>query len=102
MQGTPGGLSPDAAAEVAVAVLVPCFNEERTVGQVVRDFHAALPHATVYVYDNNSTDGTAAAASAAGAVVRHEQRQGKGAVLRRMLADVEDDADVIVDGDATK
>jgi glycosyltransferase involved in cell wall biosynthesis len=82
-------------------VLVPCFNEERTVGQVVRGFREALPQGTVYVYDNNSTDGTAAAAAAAGAVVRAELRQGKGAVLRRMFADIEADVYVMVDGDAT-
>ena len=83
-----------AAAEPApiVAVLIPCFNEEASVGQVVADFQAALPSATVYVYDNNSTDRTALAARAAGAIVRHEGLQGKGHVVRRMFADIDADA----------
>jgi len=84
-----------------VAVLVPCYNEEAAIGRVVGDFRAALPGATAYVYDNNSKDGTAAAASAAGAVVGTERRQGKGHVVRRMFADVEADIYVLVDGDAT-
>jgi glycosyltransferase involved in cell wall biosynthesis len=84
-----------------VAVLVPCFNEEVAIAKVVADFRAALPQATVYVYDNNSTDGTATAARAAGAVVRRESRQGKGNVVRRMFADVGADVYVLVDGDAT-
>jgi len=86
---------------VTVAVLVPCYNEEVTVGSVVRGFRTALPGATVYVYDNNSTDGTAEAAGAAGAVVRQEGRQGKGNVVRRMFADIEADLYVLVDGDDT-
>jgi glycosyltransferase involved in cell wall biosynthesis len=84
-----------------LAVLVPCHNEAATVGQVVHDFRAALPEATVYVYDNNSTDGTAEIALAAGAEVRREQRRGKGHVVRRMFADIEADLYVMVDGDAT-
>jgi glycosyltransferase involved in cell wall biosynthesis len=84
-----------------VAVLVPCYNEERAVAKVVADFAAVLPGAVVYVYDNNSTDGTVAAARAAGAVVRHEAYQGKGHVVRRMFCDVEADVYVLVDGDAT-
>lgn len=84
-----------------IAVLVPCYNEEIAVAKVVRDFHAALPEATVFVFDNNSTDGTAAAARAAGAVVVHERHQGKGFVVRRMFSDVEADIYVLVDGDAT-
>jgi glycosyltransferase involved in cell wall biosynthesis len=84
-----------------VAVLVPCFNEEAAIVQVVEGFRAALPQATIYVYDNNSTDGTAAAARAAGAVVRQESRQGKGNVVRRMFSDIDADAYVLVDGDAT-
>jgi glycosyltransferase involved in cell wall biosynthesis len=84
-----------------VAVLVPCYNEEAAIGAVVSDFRAALPGATVYVYDNNSTDGTKARAAAAGAVVRGEPLQGKGNVVRRMFADVEADAYVLVDGDDT-
>ena len=84
-----------------VAVLVPCYNEEVAITRVVAGFRAALPDAVVYVYDNNSTDGTAAAARAAGAVVRREPLQGKGNVVRRMLADIEADVFVLVDGDDT-
>jgi glycosyltransferase involved in cell wall biosynthesis len=84
-----------------VAVLVPCYNEERAIAKVVADFRAALPQAAVYVYDNNSSDGTVAAAQAAGAVVRRETYQGKGHVVRRMFNDVEADVYVLVDGDAT-
>lgn len=84
-----------------VAVLVPCYNEEISIPQVVGAFRSALPEATVYVYDNNSTDATARRARQAGAVVRHEPRQGKGHVVRRMFADVEADVYVLVDGDAT-
>lgn len=84
-----------------IAVLVPCYNEEVSVGSVVADFQAALPGCTVYVYDNNSMDGTADKAAAAGAVVRHEPRQGKGHVVRRMFGDVDADVYVLVDGDAT-
>ena len=84
-----------------VAVLVPCYNEERAIAKVVADFRAALPDATIYVYDNNSTDGTAEAAQQAGAVVRRETHQGKGHVVRRMFNDVEADIYVLVDGDAT-
>ena len=65
-----------------IAVLVPCYNESKTVKKVVEDFRRALPEAVVYVYDNNSTDGTAALALEAGAVVRHEYQQGKGNVIR--------------------
>jgi glycosyltransferase involved in cell wall biosynthesis len=84
-----------------LAVLVPCFNEEAAIAKVVNDFRAALPQATVYVYDNNSTDGTAEVARAAGAVVRRELRQGKGNVVRRMFSDIDADVYVLVDGDAT-
>jgi hypothetical protein len=84
-----------------VAVLVPCYNEAVAIPKVVADLRAALPEATVYVYDNNSTDGTAAAARAAGAVVRREMLQGKGHVVRRMFADVEADIYLLVDGDDT-
>ncbi|HLG82320.1 MAG TPA: glycosyltransferase family 2 protein [Bradyrhizobium sp.] len=84
-----------------IAVLVPCFNEEAAVANVVADFRKALPHATVYVYDNNSKDRTAAIAHEAGAVVRAERRQGKGHVVRRMFADIDADIYVLVDGDAT-
>jgi glycosyltransferase involved in cell wall biosynthesis len=84
-----------------IAVLVPCFNEETAIDQVVGDFRAALPQATIYVYDNNSTDRTAEVARTAGAVVRRETHQGKGNVVRRMFADVDADLYVLVDGDAT-
>jgi glycosyltransferase involved in cell wall biosynthesis len=84
-----------------IAVLVPCYNEERAIAKVVTDFRAALPEATVYVYDNNSKDGTADAARAAGAIVRSETHQGKGYVVRRMFNDIEADVYVLVDGDAT-
>ncbi len=84
-----------------VAVLIPCYNEEQAVAQVVRDFRAALPEATLYVYDNNSKDRTVENAQAAGAVVRREPLQGKGNVVRRMFADIEADIYVMVDGDAT-
>ena len=86
---------------VKIAVLVPCFNEEATIAAVVRDFIAVLPNSTVYVYDNNSTDRTRAAATAAGAQVSVEPRQGKGYVVRRMFADIEADIYVLVDGDGT-
>jgi glycosyltransferase involved in cell wall biosynthesis len=86
---------------IDVAVLVPCYNEASAIAKVVGDFRAALPDATVYVYDNNSTDGTADAAAKAGAVVRREKHQGKGYVVRRMFNDIEADVYVLVDGDAT-
>jgi glycosyltransferase involved in cell wall biosynthesis len=84
-----------------VAVLVPCHNEALTVAEVVRGFRAALPDATIYVYDNNSSDGTAEVARAAGAEVRFERIPGKGSVVRRMFADIDADWYVMVDGDAT-
>src|SRR5271157_3601781 len=84
-----------------IAVLIPCFNEEVAIGKVVADFRAVLPGAEVFVYDNNSRDGTVAAAQAAGALVRREALQGKGHVVRRMFADIEADAYVLVDGDDT-
>jgi glycosyltransferase involved in cell wall biosynthesis len=86
---------------LAVAVLIPCYNEEAAIGKTVADFRVALPDALIYVYDNNSTDGTVKAARAAGAVVRNEAHQGKGNVVRRMFADVDADIYVLVDGDAT-
>jgi glycosyltransferase involved in cell wall biosynthesis len=84
-----------------VAILIPCFNEEVAVATVVNDFRRALPAATIYVYDNNSTDRTGEVASQAGAIVRSESRQGKGHVVRRMFGDVDADIYVLVDGDAT-
>jgi len=86
---------------VEIAVLVPCYNEEAAIAKVVADFRAALPSATVYVYDNNSRDRTLARAREAGAMVRSEIRQGKGNVVRRMFADIEADIYVLVDGDDT-
>ena len=84
-----------------IAVLVPCYNEAVAVAKVVKAFRAILPKATIFVFDNNSTDNTAAAAAAAGAEVFHEKNQGKGFVVRRMFTDVEADIYVLVDGDAT-
>jgi Glycosyl transferase family 2 len=84
-----------------VAVLIPCYNEQTTIAQVVSAFRAVLPAAAIYVYDNNSSDASAEAARAAGAIVRREAHQGKGHVVRRMFADVDADIYVLVDGDAT-
>lgn len=84
-----------------IAVLIPCYNESKTVEKVVTDFRRVLPDATVYVYDNNSTDGTAELAARAGAVVRHEYQQGKGNVMRRMFREIDAEAYILVDGDDT-
>jgi len=84
-----------------IAVLLPCYNEEAAIAQTVAAFRAALPGATVYVYDNNSADRTREVAAAAGAVVRSERMQGKGHVVRRMFADVDADIYVMADGDST-
>ncbi len=84
-----------------IAVLVPCLNEEAAIAKVIADFRSALPDATIFVYDNGSTDRTIELAKAAGAVVRSEPLKGKGNVMRRMFADVEADVYVLVDGDAT-
>jgi glycosyltransferase involved in cell wall biosynthesis len=84
-----------------VAVLIPCYNEEKAISIVVRDFRAALPDAEIYVYDNNSRDRTIEVARAAGAFVRSEPLQGKGNVVRRMFADIEADIYIMVDGDGT-
>ena len=89
------------SAPARIAVLLPCYNEEATIGTVVRDFRAALPAAEVFVYDNNSRDRTMELAQAAGATVRTERHQGKGSVVRRMFADIEADIYVLVDGDDT-
>ena len=88
-------------AGVSIAVLVPCYNEETAIAKVVADFRAVLPTATIFVFDNNSTDRTVEAARAAGAVVFTEPHQGKGNVVRRMFTDIEADVYVLVDGDAT-
>ena len=84
-----------------IAVLLPCYNEKAAIAQTIAGFRAALPDAVIYVYDNNSSDGTRAVAAAAGAIVRTERMQGKGNVVRRMFADVEADIYVMADGDAT-
>lgn len=84
-----------------IAVLLPCYNEEAAIAQTVAGFRAALPDATIYVYDNNSRDRTIEVARAAGAIVRTERMQGKGNVVRRMFADVDADIYVMADGDAT-
>ena len=84
-----------------IAVLIPCYNEAKTIHKVVTDWKKALPDAVIYVYDNNSTDDTAAIAQAAGAVVRHEYQQGKGNVIRRMFREIDAQAYIMVDGDDT-
>jgi hypothetical protein len=89
------------ARDIRIAVMIPCFNEAQSIHEVVSDFRRVLPQATVYVYDNNSTDETAESARNAGAVVRQEPRQGKGHVVRRMFADIEADVYLLVDGDGT-
>ncbi|HTK84430.1 MAG TPA: glycosyltransferase [Patescibacteria group bacterium] len=86
---------------MSIAILLPCHNEGPAIGKVVRDFRTALPEATVYVYDNNSTDNTAEEARKAGAVVRSEPVKGKGNVVRRMFADIEADIYLMADGDGT-
>lgn len=88
-------------APLDIAVIIPCFNEAQGINEVVLGFQKSLPEATIYVYDNNSTDNTKALAEKAGAVVRDELRQGKGYVVRRMFADIEADVYVMVDGDDT-
>jgi glycosyltransferase involved in cell wall biosynthesis len=84
-----------------IAVLIPCYNEAQTIAQVVSDYRAALPEATVYVYDNNSTDGADDIARAAGAIVRRERVQGKGNVIRRMFREIDAQAYIMIDGDNT-
>lgn len=84
-----------------IAVLIPCYNEEKTIGKVVRDAKAALPEATIYVYDNNSKDRTVELAKEAGAVIRYEHMQGKGNVIRRMFREIDAKCYIMVDGDDT-
>ena len=91
----------NAVASPRIAVLLPCYNEEAAIAATVAGFRAALPGATIYVYDNNSRDRTAEVAAAAGAVVRTERQQGKGHVVRRMFADIDADVYVMADGDLT-
>lgn len=86
---------------LSTAVLLPCFNEAGVIKDVVESYRAAIPEAVIYVYDNNSTDGTADIAAKAGAVVRNESNQGKGAVVRRMFADIDADIYIMADGDGT-
>jgi hypothetical protein len=92
---------PLTGARPVIAVLIPCYNEAAAIATVVRDFRVALPTASIFVYDNNSTDDTAEVARQAGAIVRRELQRGKGNVVRRMFADVEADVFVLVDGDNT-
>ena len=84
-----------------IAVLIPCYNESMTIDKVVRDYRAALPEADIYVYDNNSTDGTDEIARNAGAIVRYEYRQGKGNVIRTMFREIDADCYLMIDGDDT-
>ncbi len=84
-----------------IAVLIPCYNESKTIAKVVKDFKAELPEADIYVYDNNSTDNTAELAKNAGAIVRHEYMQGKGNVIRRMFREINADCYLMIDGDDT-
>lgn len=84
-----------------IAVLIPCYNEEKTIGKVVRDFKDVLPEATIYVYDNNSSDKTSEIAKAEGAVVRYEYQQGKGNVIRRMFREIDAECYIMTDGDDT-
>lgn len=84
-----------------IAVLIPCYNESKTIAKVVKDYRAALPEADIYVYDNNSKDGTDVIAREAGAIVRYEYRQGKGNVIRTMFRDIDADCYLMIDGDDT-
>ena len=84
-----------------IAVLIPCYNESKTIVKVVEDWKKELPEATIYVYDNNSNDNTAEIAKAAGAIVRHEYQQGKGNVIRRMFREIDAEAYIMIDGDDT-
>jgi hypothetical protein len=93
--------APQTASRPRIVVIIPCYNEALSIGKVIGDFAAALPEAQIFVYDNNSNDGTGEIAAAAGATVRREGRQGKGNVVRRMFADIDADIYVMVDGDDT-
>ena len=84
-----------------IAVLIPCYNESKTIKKVVSDFRSVLPEAVIYVYDNNSSDGTAVIAEEAGAIVRYEYRQGKGNVIRSMFREIDADCYIMTDGDDT-
>jgi glycosyltransferase involved in cell wall biosynthesis len=98
---TAGPQASGITGNLSVAVLIPCYNEASTIDAVVRGFREALPSARIYVYDNNSTDGTALKAMLAGAEVMRERRQGKGHVVRRMFSDIEADLYIMADGDGT-
>lgn len=87
--------------ERSIAVLIPCYNESKTIKKVVEDFHSVLPEAKIYVYDNNSSDGTDVIAKKAGAIVKYEYRQGKGNVIRSMFSDIDADCYLMIDGDDT-
>ena len=84
-----------------IAVLIPCYNEEKTIKKVVEDFKRELPEAKIYVYDNNSSDKTVELAKEAGAIVRSETRQGKGNVIRTMFREIDAESYIMVDGDDT-
>lgn len=84
-----------------IAILIPCYNESKTIEKVVKDYHSALPEATIYVYDNNSTDGTGEIAKKAGAMVQKERKQGKGNVLRTMFREIDAECYLVIDGDDT-
>ena len=100
-QRNPGAVDSLLDQRHKIAVIIPCFNEERSIAEVVRGFKTALPSACIYVFDNNSTDQSAKIAGAAGALIRRETLQGKGHVVRRMFADINADAYVMADGDST-
>ena len=84
-----------------IAVLIPCYNEEKTIKKVVEDWKKELPEATIYVYNNNSTDRTVEIAKEAGAIVRNEYQQGKGNVIRRMFREIDAQCYIMIDGDDT-
>lgn len=84
-----------------IAVLIPCYNESKTIKKVIEDYRLALPEAKIYVYDNNSTDGTDNIAREAGAIVRYERKQGKGQVIRSMFRDIDAQCYLMIDGDDT-
>ena len=84
-----------------IAVLIPCYNEAKTIEKVIKDYKKALPNADIYVYDNNSKDGTAKIAEKSGAIVRYEYKQGKGNVIRTMFREIDADCYLMIDGDDT-
>ena len=84
-----------------IVVLIPCYNESKTIAKVIRDYKNVLPEADIYVYDNNSIDGTDKIAEKAGAIVKYEYRQGKGNVIRSMFRDIDADCYLMIDGDDT-